>query len=90
MGVGDFHVVPEDVGRLVRPGDLDGLPTDFQEVGVLLIFLAEIVPEVLELEADEGLSCEFGQGKGWRGVQGKLLTEMDKLLIQDTDLIGDV
>ena len=90
LAVAYLHVVPEDVGRLVGLGDLKGGAADLEELGVLLVLLDEVVAVVLELEADEGLPGELGEGEGGAGVEGELLAEVDELLVEHVDAVGDV
>lgn len=90
LAVADLHVVPEDVGGLVGLGDLEGGATDLQELGVVLVLLDQVVPVVLELEADEGLPGELREGEGGAGVEGELLAEVDELLVEDLNPVGDV
>lgn len=90
LAVADFHVVPEDVGGLVGLSDLEGGPTHLQKLGVFLVLLHQVVPVVLELEADEGLPGELREGEGGAGVEGELLAEVDELLVEDVNPVGDV
>jgi hypothetical protein len=57
---------------------------------IFLVGIDEVVTVMLILEADECFSCKFGQSEGRSGVQGKLFAQVDKLLIEYFDLIGDI
>jgi len=45
---------------------------------------------MLILERNEGFSCEFGQAEGGGIVEGKLFTKVNKLSVDDIDLVGKV
>lgn len=52
--------------------------------------MSKVVSIVLILERNEGFSCEFGQAKGGGIVEGKLFTKVNKLSVDDIDLVGKV